>query len=119
MLVLDPWSALRLTKGVAAYHEAKSRGQDADKAFWDITGINLARSKESVPQVLFDYPDLNAAALDLLELDRSYRGRENWSEQELADWKTRRAKAAARLDMVRLMVDHELKGFNWQSPEAS
>lgn len=115
MLVLDHWTAHRLVRGMVAYHDALNQNADPDRAFLAASGLRFNR--ELVPQVLIDYPDLNAAACAVLDLDRNYRdGVEGWTPDEISDWVARREKSVSRLQMVRLMVDASLKGFDWPSP---
>ena len=114
MLILDPWTAHRLVRGMVAYHDARNRNADPEGAFRVASGMTF--SSEHVPQVLVDYPDLNAAACAVLDLDRAYRDQTDWSPEKITEWTDSRKKAMDRLDMVRLFVDANLKGFNWPSP---
>lgn len=114
MLILDPWTAHRLVRGMVAYHDARNSNTDAEVAFRQASGMTF--SSEHVPQVLVDFPDLNAAACAVLDLDREYRDQKDWTPEQSTEWTDRRAKAKARLDMVRLFVDANLKGFDWPSP---
>lgn len=114
MLILDPWTAHRLVRGMVAYHDARNRNADPDRAFRDASGMTF--SPDHVPQVLIDFPDLNAAAFAVLDLDREYREQTDWTSEQIADWTNSRRKAVDRLDMVRLFVDANLKGFHWPSP---
>lgn len=137
MIILDPWSARRLVGGVVAYHDAKSRNEDAEKAFWEFSGMRFASAtdyKQRVPQILLDYPDLAVAALAVLDLDHEYRSRnfthgittvsprgkitqtEGWTPEQIEEWKDKRRVAVDRLDMLRHMIDHEAKGFDFVSP---
>lgn len=114
MLILDSWTAHRLVGGMVAYHDARNSNADAEAAFRRASGMTF--SSEHVPQVLVDFPDLNAAAFAVLDLDREYRDQRGWTPEQATEWSDRRATAKARLDMVRLFVDANLKGFDWPSP---
>lgn len=126
MIVLDFWSYRRLAQGVVAYHEAKNRNEDAEKAFWEVSGMRFKSGGhfETAPSALLEYPDFAMAAMAVLDLDYEYRmrhsvlknGKPDWTPEQIEEWKAKRKAAYDRYDMLRLMIDYEGKGFEIKSP---
>lgn len=136
MIVYDSWSYRRLVQGVVAYHDAKNRNEDAEKAFWSVSGMRFKTAEgnrftgghdATVPAALLEYPDFAAAALVVVDLDYEYRmehrghsvwknGKPEWTPEQIEEWKAKRKAAYDRYDMLRVMIDHESKGFEIKSP---